>query len=273
MSNAVKEPSIFDYSSVSNWLEDLYAAKKNKNNGYSIRSFAKYLDISHTVLIRYFQKKTNLSKESISKIARKMEFSSIEGSYFEEISSGKPNHSILNQLRVKSKTESVKLPDISPMLDIKAIALLQLLKETKISLAEAAERFQLSIDEARSFEESFLKFGLVEKTMDGFYRSCKSRLLLSATQAQESLTKFYKDSFLAASDCFQNQNASERVLGTETFVFDPTDLNHAAEIVNECLDRLVELSHRSKKKTEVYHCSFAMFRLSEKERLKDETSV
>ena len=55
-----------------------------------------------------------------------------------------------------------------------------------------------------------------------------------------------------------------KVIGTEVFAFDPSQLEKARTITNAYLDQMLELARKSKNRTEIYMTAVNFFRLSKK---------
>ena len=267
MSKTRQDPSIFDFETADQWIKAVYSARKNRNTSYSLRAFSKSLGLTHPVLSRLLQGKTKLSPETVRLISEKLNLTSPETKYFEQIASGNPERAVLDQLKTQATAHRVEFGDVSEILSLKTIALLQLVEKKNylpFDVAIAAKRLSITVEETKGLLKKLKFHGMITLEKDGQPHGTGKRILLETVEAKKSLTDLYKSGLRLAEMSLDQHLPAERVIGSEFLSFDHSDLGEASQLIDECLNRLVALSKRSKNPGEVYYCNTVLFRLTEK---------
>lgn len=258
---------IFDYNHAAEWLIALFEEKRAKNHRYSQRSFAKFLNVSHTVLNRFLRGETLLSPDNIQRISAALKFTSNEDIYLNELN--KPNNEEhISLLRVEFTTKKKPINHSSNILTWRSIVLLELLEIEAIQHSEIdqlARTLRIDPTEVSSLLLNLLNEGILSHSHGSYYRTDK-RLVFEPSAEEKSIhsifQKYYAEILDEAKYNLRTSEAHERFVGTETLVFNSEDLPKAQKILDEALHKISLLSDKNSNSPHIYQCLSIFFKIA-----------
>jgi uncharacterized protein (TIGR02147 family) len=248
--------------------------EKRLRLGHSLRSLARNAGISPALLSQLQSGKRTLTARTALRLASHLKTDSRERKTLELLAElqaakgGAGKARLLEEIELLRKgrpAQDLSLEAFKVIADWHHFAILQLLRldEGEVTPAIAARR--LGIDEAVA-AEAFTRLealGQIGRNKCGKYEKLEGDLLVRSEDTNLALRSFHRQTLAKAIDAVERQSPQERYSGSETFAFDPNDLPEVRKVIDDCLDRIVELSRRGKRKTQVYHLATQCFRLTE----------
>jgi len=110
-----------------------------------------------------------------------------------------------------------------------------------------------------------LRLELLEKKADGSFKKTYSNGVFRSEHASLGLRQFHKKMLEKAIDALETQSNQEKMIGSETFLFDKSSIEKFKQMTEEYFTRAVNLAKSGKKRTEIYHLGIQMFKLTREE--------
>lgn len=253
-------------------FKDAYLARREKNQGYSLRAFAKQLGLSPAFVSLVFQEKRHLSPKIAARVARKLKWTAQEQKYFLSlIEFENPKTDISQEAAVEQirKYKSLSLKFNSLEMDAfaaisiwyhNAILSLLTLKNSKHTIERIAQRLKLDKYETEAALRRLKNLGLVR--LDGTeWSSTHSRLRIESTPSS-AIRTFHKQVLKLATEALDQQTFEERDFSNLTITVDPSRLELAKTKIREFRTEMAHLLDGSNSK-EVYQLSVQLFRLTQ----------
>ncbi|WP_413288425.1 TIGR02147 family protein [Bdellovibrio sp. HCB337] len=265
---------IFQYTDYRDYLQSLLQERKKRNVSYSMRAFARSLNIPVSTLCDVLNKNKNLTLDGAKKVTMNLGFQRDENRYFnllieKELLEKSPQRLqkeeeilSLSQLALRQKVKGEEKDVLNHALKF-AIIELGGIPEFKLTPITAATALRLSEDEADLLLQSLTSSGALKFCeTDQCYRKSGSGVLVSSEVMNINLRRFHMEMMELAKKSLAEQTPQERFVGSETFSFDSHQLTEANDIIEECFAKLVTLANRGERKDSVYHVGIQMFRLT-----------
>lgn len=263
---ATPQSKIYEFQNASAWLKSIFDERKKRNDRYSLRSLAKFLNISHSSLVRLFQEKTTLSPQNIEQIIKNLDLAPAEAEYFRLIASTTIDENKLDQLKVRAQTQKIEIDSVASILNLNAVSLLQMIEvsdKIPFNVLGAAKKLSLSKNDIQYLIDHLKRLNLVTGSGNDL-RCTQNRILLETAESKAALIRYYKLGLIRAAESLDTDSPQERAIATETLAFDESDLPEAEKIMDEALNRLVVLSQKSKNPVGIYQCMNMIYRLTHK---------
>lgn len=259
-----------DYRGYLKWV---LADRIARNPSYSLRSFARQLGLHHSMVVQLFQNKKRLSVERAHQVAHRLELAGKDYEYFcllVEIDNARgmeQKQALLARMHdafPQARVRDLGVEHFQMISEWYHLPLLQMLcvPGRAFDLATAARRLGITRLEAELAVERMERLELIEKDERGEYRKTDSRLLTQSATPHEALRNYHRQMLQKAIESLETQSPREKWIGSETFAFDPSLLPEANGIIEQFLDRMVQLSSRGENRDHVYHLSTCLFRLT-----------
>ena len=231
--------------------------RKRKNPMYSLRAFARDLDIGSTSLSDALANKRNISKRNIFKIAEKLSWT--PGQVEQILSQGKPtNHSAKRELeRVQLEDDSFRL-----ISDWYFLATLNLAK-IKSNFADAlwvSKRLEISVYEAENAITRLVRMGLIEIRSGTMHRTSKA-ISTSNDIPSSAIRKHHRDHLNLADKTLDSSEIEKREFSSVTMAVNPHKLSEAKKILAKAKRKVADLMETDDP-TEVYVLSLQLFPLT-----------
>jgi uncharacterized protein (TIGR02147 family) len=225
-------------------LEREFEKRVRKNSHYSLRGFARLLDLPPGRLSELLSEKRKISAQMASKIAERLDFSPKEKSAFLRCVQENSSASPVRRLR-EDEFDVIAMPHHYSLLS---------LMETKgfcSDLTWMAERLQISTAETRAALRRLEHLGLIE-TKDETYVLSGSSLATSEDIASPALRRSHERSLKDAIASLESVAVEARDVSSITLAVDPAKMDEAKRLIRKFrkdFAKLVETGDRS----EVYH--------------------
>jgi uncharacterized protein (TIGR02147 family) len=248
-------------------LKRALAERKAKNPAYSLRAFALYLNVSPSFLSQILNGKLSISTHQTIALSEKLGLDSTEALDSILIQQAPKNSKwkksvedqsvARNSLSARRSLVSIEKMEIFKKNWVLNLYVLLDLPEPPSMPEEAAKMLGVPSDDVQSALLVLKSLGAITSE-NGRYSKSKEFLRITGEYKMQELVEFNRIFFSTNLARLDQTDPDERVIGTETFAMDESDLGAARKILYKCLDELVALSVRSKNKTHVYQVGVQM---------------
>lgn len=258
------------------YLKTVLVERISKNPAYSLRAFSRDLGVAPSTLSEVLKGSKKFSPTTAFQVAQRLGLDQSAQEYFVTLvqwdSAKTPEMKDALKRRIQSMNPKADVRDLSVDL-FKTISdwyHLPILEMTRLDGFEFTPRkiaslLGITIIEAEVAIRRLITLELLEKTKQGRYRKTDNRLLSSSKIPNTALRNFHRQMLTKAIESLETQLPDEKLVGSETFAIDPDLLDEANAVTEEYFARMVKLSARGKKKTQVYHLGVQFFRLSKEQ--------
>ncbi|OFZ81353.1 MAG: hypothetical protein A3K03_13815 [Bdellovibrionales bacterium RIFOXYD1_FULL_44_7] len=265
---------IGQYLNYREFLKDELERRVQVNPQYSLRAFARDIQISPQVLSDLLKEKKGISSEVAIRIAERLGLSTEESSYFYDLVelSQARSESVRQVIRYRlgryqeNETYRTLQEDIFRIIaDWHHYAILELTftKGFKKDPAWIAKRLNITPIEVRQAIERLLRLELLEE-VDGTIKKTEVNITTLQDVPSAAIRKLTAQLLTKASESLETQEVSERDFGTMTMAIDPKRLPEAKERIRK-FRRELTVFLESGERTEVYNFGSQLFRLSRAE--------
>ena len=239
-------------------LKNELRLRKIKNPNYSLRAYARDLDIAASNLSLIIADKKGLSVTSAINVAQKLKLDKTEQEYFVALVKVNSSRSKEEREIAKNKIKKMIISTSKEVLDEEKFkilsdwyhyAILELL-EIKGSNHDSrwiAEQLDVSESEIQNALERLEKLGFVIME-NGNYQSSGVQLETTQELASESIKKFNKQIILKANKSIDEQSVKDRHLSTLTIAINTDDLEYYK---SKIIEFKYELDHEIMKRNKV----------------------
>lgn len=237
-----------------------YVRRKNDNNRYSERAFARALGLSPGFLKLLFQGKKQLSLARAQEVTFKLDWTESQRAKF------------LNSIQAQSakKAKSLKGKFLLSDLDFFEIsdwfhfAIIELIKSKDglCSLEEICKRLVISKTEASFALKHLKRLNMIEEVANSHYRVPETYEVPSTTS--EGIRKHHKQMLQKAKDAVDEQAVDKRDLRGLTLAFDESRVQEAQEDIQKFVAQF-EKKYGKGSRNSVYQLSLTLFRLDKGE--------
>ncbi len=246
----------------------------NVNSGYSLRAFARDLEISPSLLSDLLKGKRGLSVSRAFDVAKKLKLDLHESEVFTllvqleytEIESvRKQIIDRIHHLRSVQRSQDRGSESFNFLFNWYNAATFELaaLADFKLDAQHVAEKLEITSDEATAALKLLENHGLLKfNSQKSCYEKTEERFLLSSDTPNPALRHYHGTMLNKSLEALDNQSNREKFIGTETFAFDEDLLPKASAIIEDCFSKLLELSASSlNRRTELYQAQINLFRI------------
>lgn len=244
------------------WLLARLSERHKKNPAYSLRAFARIIDISPTLLSQIINGTRSLTKRTAAKIADCLELSKEESNALFSVVNGRRGDqaSKLNGTVGDNACEILEVETFRVISDWYHYAILSLIETVGSNTLPEwfAKRLGISKKRAKDALERLQKLNLIKKSGKSFHRSCRS-LTTTKDVPSQAIRKYHKQNLEKAREALEKYGVDKRYFGAITMAIDADDLPHAKAIIRRCQDELEALFEMRAKKDKVYTCAIQLF--------------
>ena len=246
-------------------LKNEFESRKQKNSKYSLRAFARYLDIDASSLSKILSGKRGLASVQARHIAKRLYKTEKEKLEF-------------YRLVLESENKNKKCPAIIPEYDFilneqqhykliaewEYYAILNLveLKNTKSDPEYFAKRLNIAIKRAERVIVDLIEMGFLNHDQEGHYYRTKKKLNTSTETASSALKAAHCQEFELAKESLLKDAIDLRAFYSATVQTDVVKLKAAKKLSIKYLNQLMKLLESSESKTEVYQIGIQIFPLT-----------
>ena len=269
---------IFDYTDPVAFLKERLAEKAKANPSYSMRAFAKKLELSAGGLSLILGRKKRLSAERAAEIARALELEDKEAEYFVLLNQLGTAKSASYRTQILEKIHAIRathghtgsdhtvlsVDQFRMISEWYGFACLELI--TRVSNKQGwgsrqiSERLGITPAEADAMVERLKRLGLVNEIEPGKFVRTATSVTVSSEVPNEALRSYYESVHQRSQDSIRSQGPDAKAIGAQVFAFDPADLPQIKKLMDEYLLALGDLAVRGKNRTEIYQAVANIFR-------------
>ncbi len=244
-------------------LNDVLEARKSSNPKYSLRAFARDLDLDSASLSQIIRGKRKLPLRSVKEVANKIDLTPLEKSLFLE-SFFKKDLNLLGSEILDPRFElDESYYEIIAEWEYYAALELFSLDDLKEFSAETVS-YSLNIDLTRAQEviENLLKVELISKDEDGKYIQTHNDVKTSDGIESAALMVSHLEGLDIAKEKIREFDLDQRDFSSCSFAIDPDRLPELKELIREFRKKISAFS-KVGNKTEVYQTSIQLFPLTD----------
>lgn len=245
-------------------LKEVFAERKKRNPAYSLRAFAKQLDVSASTLSQILSEQTVPSAELADKIVAKLALSSRKRQLFMASFAGKiePRKTNSNNIDVETKFDRIQNDLFSIVADVIHMAILELTLTEGFNPSPRTIAKQLNATEhdVRQAIERLIRLNLLVKEGGLLKRTSTNLTTADKNLTTVALRQQQKQVRLKAIDALENLPPEKRRMSSVTLAIDESKLQHAFQLLDEFCESLSEALQEGKK-TKVYQFEVSFFPL------------
>jgi uncharacterized protein (TIGR02147 family) len=264
------------YEHYSDILNEHLEFRKIQNASYSLRAFARDLNIAPSNLSEILRRKQGISPEKAMQIASNLKLSKEESEYFTNLviandARSKKERSIaksnLEKIEIFAEKRQLQEDTFKLISDWYYYAILELLttENFKSNHKWIAKALGLTLEEVNEAMARLLRLSLIKK-VDGNYISTGVQLDTTHGIPSLSIKKFCQQILNKAMKAITDQSLDERELSTLTVAIDSKDLPILKKKIQNFrndFDQTIIKSLKNKKPNIVYCLSMQFFNLTE----------
>ena len=256
------------------FLQEYFIEKKQKNSQYSLSAFARDLGLSVSFVSRLLRGERPLTLKQVVQISTLLELSETETKRLIQTVSGKSkNKRLIDKIESKKKNnltpikfEIERFKMISQWYHLAILSLIHV-SDFQSSPAWIAKRLGITTIEAESAIQRLLKLGLIEKNNHVLSRA-KGSIFVKTKQSEAAVREFHSQMIDKAKDALKKteQEAFEaRYIAGSTIAIDRAKLPELKERLQKFQIEIAELA-KSNQYTDVYHLNLHLFPITNKSR-------
>lgn len=253
-------------------LKDELERRCQHNPRYSLRAFARDLDLSPARVSEILKGKTGLSKERALIVAQRLGFSKTEAEFFADLveseharSQVKKNLAKIRLNKHENKThQMIQLDAFKLISDWYHFAILELLtlKKTQHNIGWISQALQISEYETQSAIERLIRLGfLVEKR--GKWIPSDDNSITPTEVPSDAIRRFHGQILEKAIRALNLQSIEERDFTTLTLAFSKAQMKDAKEELKKLRRDFVKKFGGTGNSDSVYCLSFQFFQLTD----------
>mgnify|MGYP000555966179 CR=1 FL=1 len=231
-------------SEVLSLIENELAKRIQRNPRYSLRSFAKSLGISHSLLSLILSGKRPISRKFCETVLKT----------FDLPMESKP---------AESRFDQISLDTFALLSDWYHYAILNLLETRGVKFNEKwiSQRLGITRAEAGIAVLRLKRMGLIAKT-DGKWKRCSAPLKVENTVSTAATRRHHKQILEKAIDSLENDPFETRDFSSVTLAIDPKLVPYAREKIREFRRELMRDLESRQNQSEVYHLAVQIYPVS-----------
>ncbi len=236
------------------WLREQYVERKQRNPSYSLRAFARQVDLSSGALSEYLSGRRKLSPKMLNRIVQRLGVSPLEG---EELIRG----ALEGNGNTDAAFTQLKEDEFQLIADWYHFAVLHLLNTEGATLnpGKLAARLGLSTVEVKVALERLQRLGLLQIKESRF--RINKRVRTSTNVPSEAIRKFHRQSLEKTLRALDEEPVTRRDITSIIGAINPENLPKAKELILEFRRRLSTFLEHGKK-TEVYQLNIQLIPLT-----------
>ena len=250
-------------------LKKELSERSANNKGYSLRAFARDLEIEPAQLSRVLKGKQNISVQSAQGIARKIFSTKKEQELFVALvalslaKKPKQAEAAMNEVKKNSQASKVlELSWIDVISDWYHVAIMDLLTLPRgpRSTPDLAKYLGITLHETSFALERLSELGLIRMER-GAWRKTEMELRTPGGTPSAAIRRYHKQMLGKALESVDSQGINERLLFGRTMTINKRDLPQLEALTQEYLDLVRELSQDTRNCDSLYQINVQAFNL------------
>lgn len=253
-------------------LKDEFSRRQKFNENYSLRAYARDLEIDSSNLSAILKSKRRIPSVRINQMALKLELDERELALFK--STAQEKNSKLDKLKPKSMTKNFLLDEIYSKVisewEYFAILNLVKLKDFKSDNDWIAKRLGLETKNVDGMVDHLFELGLLKKNKNGEYERQAATLQTSENVSSKSLQNAHLETLELAKLKLKEVSVENRDYSYLTLAINKNRITEARALIRDFQDRLMVLFDTDKDKEEVYSFACQLFPMTKIQESNDE---
>jgi uncharacterized protein (TIGR02147 family) len=248
------------------WLESEYLSRKRRNSGYSLRAFAKFLDIPSGRLSQLLTAKRRFTPKLGLKLAGRLNFDPMQTeALLEAIQSARSKGKGVDPQKSKEAYRAIEMDSFRAIADPVHFSILSLLELTGFdgSVKAIASSLGMSTVEARIAADRLERMGFVKKEKGKYRILAKESRTTSHDVSSAALRQAHKKVLQDAADSLDEVAVELRDVTSMTMAIDPRKIPEAKARIREFRRSLSEFLE-SDIRTEVYRINIQLMPVTKK---------
>lgn len=262
---------IYDYESITEYLHDEFTQRVQRNSRYSLRAFAKALDLNPAELSQVLKGKRKLSLNSAFKVSQSLGFTPSESRHFLLLLQKEKGRSLGLPLDFlgsppPENSAQVSIADFECIGDWYHFAILNLLETKKFvwTAASISQRLGITLTEAQLAMRNLEKLGFVT-FQAGRPQSPNAHWDVGAQIPSPIIRKYHRQILEKAADSLETTPIHQREFQGVGLVVKESDLKKLKIEIDQFTDMIRQKFHRPKE-DHVYQLEVALFPLTKESR-------
>ncbi|MFL5812761.1 MAG: TIGR02147 family protein [Bdellovibrionia bacterium] len=266
--------SVLEFDNYRLYLRSVLADRASTNPRYSLRAFAKSLELAPSYLSAVMNGKKSLSPETAYAVAEKLRLDEQEATYFRILAQmeATKNPALKESLLQRAQTlaPSVVVNDLSVdqfkmISDWHHYAIFAAvdLSDIEATPERIAKILGLNLAEVQVAVERMIRLEMLEKDAEGRLKQTISHSRIVSLAPNRAVRSHHRQNLEKAIESIGLQRPDERFMGSETFCIDESQFEEFQKLCNQFLDSALALAKKAKTKNQVYHLGVQFFRFSQ----------
>lgn len=255
-------------------IKEEFERRRARNKYYSLRSFARDLEIPAPKLSEYLNGKRRMAKQRIEQVGKKLGLESraldtlicAEEAHYGRSARSRESAKRNLQTMTKSKWRQIELDMFSFVRDWYHMAILELMEtaDFKPDVAWVAKRLGLSKGQAVAAIDRMEQMGLIEKTPKKWIQKDPD-LETTVDIPNSSIAEFHRQILDQAQKKLDQIRVERREYCSMVMAFDESQLPELKKHIRQFQSVVADLCRKGKNKKSVYAFNVQLFPLSRKE--------
>lgn len=246
-------------------LNNILEERIRSNPSYSMRSFARDLNIAPSTLSEILKKKKGISTKKAAEIVKSLKLPEWQASHFINLvalkharSRDEKNQAKLNLQDAKDKivVGKLKAETMKALTSTLDLAILECVGLKKFDNTDEwiAKKLKVSVKEVRESVERLLKVKLLEIDDKGEWSDLSPFFSSSDGISSESIRAFNIDILKTMEKKIVNEPIEDRIMKSVVFSVEDKHMQEAKAIMDDAISRIVNLSSKSDEKKDHVVC-------------------
>ena len=256
----------------SDWLALEYKFRREKNPSYSLRSFAKRLEIPVGRLTEILSRKRNLTERLAEKISDRLEYGpKIRSNFLKLVKPKKINmqskHAPDLMIEDSSRYEELNADAFNLISDWYHFAILELTEviDFKSDIAWIAQRLNIQQEFVEDAVKRLFDFGLLAKRENGDWHQTEAILATPSGIPSTAIRNHHRQVLSKANEAILNFPVAERDFSSTTMAVASEQIEDVQTLIKEFRRSLAKKLSESPEKDRVYCLSIQFFPFDHKE--------
>lgn len=245
-------------------LQKEFTQRCEKNPRYSLRSFAKSLGISHTVLSLVMSAKRPLSKKASERVAERLALGPVESQKLLTLRAIKTKKSVKVAATNFQKVDLATFELISNWIHYAILSLLEV-KDSQFEAKWMATRLGANEMQVRIAMDCLKELGLVEN-IKGKWKQTGKAIKVENNVSTAGTRKFQKQLLEKAIESLENDPMEVRDFSSMTLAMDPKNIPYAKERIRQFRRELTAELEAKGRPEEVYNLTVQIYPVSKGEK-------
>lgn len=255
-----------NYSSFSDFLQDKYQERRNKNASYSLRAFSRDIGVSSGRLTNLLKGRDIPGQETVEKFSSVFELSR------DEIMALK--HIVASQRYLKRKGAGDKQltdPEFKLISDWKTWCIYTLFQATDFegSVSWFAKKLNLERECVVISLEKLCSIDLISRT-DEFYELNCSSVTTTNDVPSQSIRDFHKEFIPLGQKAIDDVSIEQRDISSLTFCIDKVQVPEYKKLISEFRSRLSHMASQAEVADELYQLNIQFFPMEKQENISND---